>query len=172
MRTKGTGHKGHPVVMGVDNGVSGTVGIIAMDATFNLFFKTPTFMEQNYTKTKKNISRINVVELKRLLEGHNIVHTMIERPMVNPGRFQATVSAIRAMEATLIVMEALQIPYEYVDSRGWQKMLLPQGIKGADLLKKASLDIGKRLFPKWAVQIQKQKDADGLLIAEFCRRTR
>ena len=53
------------------------------------------------------------------------VMASIERPMVNPKRFEATVSALRALEATLIVLESLNIGKEYCDSKGWQKALLP-----------------------------------------------
>jgi len=48
-------------------------------------------------------------------------------------------------------------------------VLLPQGIKG-DELKVASKDIGCRLFPEHTELIVKHKDADGILIAEYCRR--
>jgi hypothetical protein len=91
----------------------------------------------------------------------------IERPMVNPTRFQATASALRALEATLIILEELKIPYIYVDSKEWQKDLLPKELKGEEL-KEASLNIGKRLFPK--IDFTGFKDADGLLIAEWGRR--
>jgi len=63
-------------------------------------------------------------------------------------------------------LEDAQWPYEYIDSKEWQKVLLPKGIKGSDELKKASLDIGKRMFPTLKIK----KDADGLLIAEYLRR--
>jgi hypothetical protein len=86
--------------------------------------------------------------------------------MVNSTRFNATLSAIRALEATLIALEQAQWPYEYIDSKEWQKELLPKGLKGSDELKNASLDIGKRLFPELNIK----KDADGLLIAEYLRR--
>jgi hypothetical protein len=86
--------------------------------------------------------------------------------MVNSTRFNATLSAIRALEATLIALERSQFPYEYIDSKEWQKVLLPKGLKGSDELKAASLDIGKRLFPSLDIK----KDADGLLIAEYMRR--
>jgi hypothetical protein len=64
------------------------------------------------------------------------------------------------------------LPYEYTDSKKWQTMLLPQGIKGSDELKKASFDIGCRMFPQHSDLIKRHKDADGILIAEYCRRTR
>ena len=144
------------IYIGIDNGTSGSIGIID-DATGggNSIFKlTPTFKEQSYTKSKKIISRINVVELEALLNTYAVpvptAKVIMERPMVNPGRFMATVSALRALEATLIVVERLKLPRQYIDSKQWQKELLPQGLKGSDELKKASCDIGCRLFPQHA----------------------
>ena len=93
---------------------------------------------------------------------------ILERPMVNPGRFKATISAIRCLEATVIALESLYIPYMYIDSKEWQRSMLPDGIKGAPNLKKASLDIGNRMWP--SLMNSKMKDADSLLIAEYCKR--
>jgi hypothetical protein len=93
---------------------------------------------------------------------------VMERPMVNPTRFKATTSALRCFEAQLILIEHLGLAYCYVDSKDWQRELLPKGIKGADEQKKASKDIGKRLFPQLADF--KHSDFDGLLIAEYARR--
>ncbi|MHC4574386.1 MAG: hypothetical protein ACYS76_09695 [Planctomycetota bacterium] len=47
--------------------------------------------------------------------------------------------------------------------------MLPKGCKKEEL-KKASIDIGCRLFPYHKEQIIKHKDADSLLIAEWARR--
>ena len=87
--------------------------------------------------------------------------------MKNPARFEATCSAMRALEAELTVLELYQVPYIFVDSKEWQRELLPKGIVGAPELKKASLDIGKRLFPE---VLLKHPDRDGILIAEYARR--
>jgi len=165
--------KAHILVahLGVDNGVSGTIGIIIGNNTY--FFKTPTFSEQNYTKKKGNVTRIASIKLKEILEnltsGAVVIHCMIERPMVNPTRYTATLSAIRALEATLTVVEQLGFSYSYIDSKEWQKVLLPKGSKG-DQLKSDSKDIGCRLFPQFKELITKHKDADGILMAEYCRR--
>lgn len=158
--------------IGIDNGVSGTIGIITNECSY--FYEMPTFSEQSYTKKKANITRICYGELYDMLLPYQGSSTFIlfERPMVNPMRFIATMSALRSLESTLIVIEQLGIPREYIDSKQWQKVLLPQGIKGSDELKKASEDIGCRLFPQHATLIKKHGDADGLLIAEFCRRTK
>jgi len=105
-------------------------------------------------------------DLMGRLIGNSGVFCLLERPMVNPGRFKATASALRALEATLIVLERLNIPFQYIDSKEWQRHLLPKGIE-KDELKKAALDVARRLFP--SVQT---KDADSLLIAEYARRMR
>jgi hypothetical protein len=157
--------------IGIDNGVSGSIGCIEGDGSWADMISMPTFSEQNYTKTKKNITRINSVALKEYLaERGGCVKVFLERPMVNPGRFMATTSALRALESTLIVIESLGYSLQYVDSKEWQKSMLPSGLKGPDELKKASLDIGKRLFPKLSAIIDRHKDADGLLMAEHFRR--
>ena len=153
--------------IGIDNGVSGSIGIITIDAHY--YLRTPVKKELNYTKTKQWLHRINGVELKKILSIHtDIVGIAIERPMINPGRFKATVSAIRALEATLIVIESLQLPYQYLDSKSWQKALLPHNLEKEEL-KEASLQIGKRMFPK--IDFTGFSDADGILIAAYLAKT-
>ena len=73
------------------------------------------------------------------------------------------------LEAELCVVEMLSMPHIYIDSKQWQRELLPQGIKGSAELKKASKDIGSRLFPLHTNLITKHKDADGILIAYWAR---
>ena len=158
----------HKTYIAADNGTSGSLSIITESDYF--FYPTPTFSEQNYTKTKANITRIDTNKLLEILTPYKENSIMVlERPLVNPGRFKATLCAIRALEATLICLEILKIPYRYIDSKEWQKELLPSGCVG-DELKSASRDIGKRLFPKYADIFIKRKEADGMLIAEYARR--
>ena len=167
------------VYVGIDNGCSGSIGIIGLDGG-PLYLSPPTKVEQNYTKKKDNVTRIDVPALEKLLfetihahvaipERTNI-KVFLERPFVNPGAFKATGRALRSLEATLIVLESLGLSYQYCDSRGWQGKLLPSGLKGAKELKKASKDIGLRMFPMLEKEIKKQGDADGILIAEWARR--
>jgi hypothetical protein len=61
------------------------------------------------------------------------------------------------------------LPYRYIDSKSWQKEFLPSGLKGSDELKKASLQVAQRMFPK--LDYSKIKDGDGILIAEYARKT-
>ncbi len=156
--------------IGIDNGITGSVFIL--EENNKLFFKTPIKIEQSYTKTKQNISRIDFNDfcnvLKCITYPKNTL-AIIERPMVNPGRFKATASALRCLEATLIALENYGIAYKYIDSKEWQKELLPKDLKKEDL-KKASQDIACRLFPEFKEQIIKQKDGDSILIAEYARK--
>lgn len=157
------------VYIGVDNGVTGTIGIVGNDIQ-PMIFHTPVKKEQNYTKKKDNITRVDANGFADILKQFDASDVMVvmERPMVNPTRFKATTSALRCFEAQLTLIEHLGFAYSYVDSKDWQKVLLPKGIKGADEQKKASKDIGKRLFPSLADF--KHTDFDGLLIAEYARR--
>jgi len=166
----------HKIYIGIDNGVTGTIGWVDENLCPGIS-ETPVKEEQSYTKTKKNINRIDYPKLLDELKDiqgaaePNEVLVVIERPMINPMRFQASVSAARSLEATLIAIEQLGFPRIYIDSRQWQKVLLPQGCEGKEL-KKASMDIGCRLYPGGPTEqiIRKHKDADALLIAEWARR--
>ncbi len=159
--------------LAIDNGVTGTICFMNQDGTSIQFQKIPVKKEQSYTKTKQNISRIDHIELlKRItilvdFNHPDSIKVILERPMVNPTRFKATVSALRALESTLVILEQRNLPIQYIDSKQWQKALLPSGLKGEEL-KKASLDIGNRLYPQFTSF--KHPDRDALLIAEFARR--
>ena len=155
------------IYVGVDNGVSGSIGIVG-DGTL-VYVKMPVFKSLSYTRHTQWINRVDVNGLMGVFSPYvgKELKVVLERPLVNPMMFKATQSAMRALEATLIVLEDLKFPYSYVDSKEWQKVLLPTGLKGSDL-KKASLDIGKRLFP--SIDFSGHSDADGLLLAEYARR--
>lgn len=152
--------------IGIDNGISGSVGIIYEDGTYE-FFKTPTNKAQDYTKAKQEVTRIKPKELADLFKyvgpGSQV---LMERPMVNPKMFKNSMSAMRCYEATITILETLNLPYSVIDSKEWQKLLLPIGCAGEEL-KKASLDVGNRKFPD--TKLIKHPDCDGMMIAEYCR---
>lgn len=174
----------------IDNGVTGSVCVINESGSLIIYEQTPTIKCLNYTKKKEFLNRVDGVELMAMLAPYaDECSLIIERPMVNPQRWKASVSAIRCDESTLIVLEMLNISYQYVDSREWQVKMLPnrpappaRAKKGTSdeekkLLKKKrtayqaetktlSLAVGKRLFPT----IKFKKDADAALMAEWCRR--
>ena len=156
------------IYVGVDNGCTGSIGIIDTKTNSSIYLNTPVFESLSYLKSRVSfLNRVNVNVLESIFVplGKD-VKVMLERPMVNPARFNQSLSAMRALEATLIVLERLNLRYEYIDSKEWQKALLPQHDAKADL-KKLSKEIGMRFFPQ--IEWKNFKDADGLLIAEYCR---
>jgi len=158
------------VYIGMDNGI-GTWGAVWDDKPA-AFMQTPVRKCLNYTKVKSFITRLDRLKaatvLKAWLAGSTMSLVIIERPLVNSTRFKATVSGVRMLEAQESVLEDLGLAYRIVDSREWQKTMLPSGCKGEDL-KIASKDVAGRLFPHLKDLVK--KDADGLLMAEWARRS-
>ena len=80
--------------------------------------------------------------------------------------FKTTVVGVRFYESLISTLELMGLGYSVVDSKDWQRGLLPSsGKKGTSsaVLKKESLDIGIRMFPQFEELIRKHKDADGIL---------
>ena len=160
--------------VGVDNGVSGTIGIITPEYTF--FCETPVYRDLDFHKTRpKYLNRLDFKKFRMILTAVYLdpLNTLVllERPFSNATRYIASTNALRCWEATLIILEQLGLKRDYADSKGWQGMLLPKGIKGPDAQKEASRQVGLRLFPEHTKLINKHKDADGLLIAEWAKRS-
>lgn len=154
--------------IGIDNGVTGSIAIITENETF--FHKTPVFVQQDYTKKKQNISRLDSVKFCEILSKHkDNAFVLLERPMVNTERFRQSLSAVRCLEATICCLELLKIPYQYIDSKEWQKSFFPKGYEKGET-KRLSVEVASRLFPHLATEIKKQKDGDALLIAEYAKR--
>lgn len=156
--------------IGIDNGVTGSIGIIKEHngSVTSAFIATPVISCLSYTKEKQHIKRIDYFNLIAHLPSD--ATALIERPMVNPRAFKATQSALRALEATILALETLEIPYYYIDSKQWQKEFFPSSVIGKEQLKEASMQVGLKLFPSNGGFIKDHKDADGLLIAEYLRR--
>jgi hypothetical protein len=90
-------------------------------------------------------------------------------PTVSMMFLKSSLNAHRSFEATLITLESLRIGYEVVDSKAWQHELLGLSVKGSAALKAASKAKGIQMFPYLEKEINKQKDADGLLLAHYCQ---
>ena len=167
------------IYIGIDNGVSGSIGIITPKTS--LFFKMPTIKQQDYHKAKHGITRIDTLELKGLLEEYipngiqgNLVCVGMENPMVNPFRWKASASALRAFEATLTIVESFQVPYHHILAKDWQKDIFGKGYEG-DAKKKVKVDTkaislqkAKQFFPK--ANLGKHPDGDGLLLAYYMKK--
>ena len=154
------------IFIGIDNGVTGSIGLRCDHDDRIYWWKTPVKRMLNYTKKKAWLNRIDCDKLRDILmtcRGTTMV--FIERPLVNPAMFKATTSALRSLEATLVTIENLHLSYQFIDSKEWQKAMLPLGLKGKDL-KIASKQVAQRLFP----ELKFSGDGDGILIAEYARR--
>lgn len=176
----------HKLYIGIDNGTTGTIGWVG-ECVHPTIIETPVRVEQSYTKSSKNTTRIDHERItalfKELIGEHDPSEVLVvmERPFTGSftkgkngsrGGFVANVSAARAFEVTLVLVEQAKLPHEIVDSKQWQKVMLPKGVTGSDARKAASKDIGLRLFPDQEKVINKHKDADGLLIATWASRER
>lgn len=143
--------------IGIDNGNTGTIGIVDKDGNPVLFEKTPV-------KTVKGVHRLNHEKLKEMLSRYSNAIVLIERPMINPQRFKASISATRCDEAEKVILEQLGIPYEVIDSKQWQHALF-NGVYEHLTTKQASLELGNETFPEYLQH--KHSDRDGILIAYF-----
>ena len=158
-------------IIGIDNGSTGTIGIITPSGAH--FFETPT---QEYLHYGKKGTVSNRLDRKATAEKINAslsasgvtvdqVRVFIERPFTaGPMMIKSMLSAHRMFEATICLLEDLNLGYDVIDSGEWQKPVLG-GIKGSPELKKASLLRGSQLYPQFAAEIKRHGDADGLLIA-------
>jgi hypothetical protein len=175
--------------IGIDNGITGSICVLDEGGKCLVYVPTPTQKTLNYTKAKEYVTRVTIKALADLLSPYAKDATVVlERPMINPGRWAASVSAIRCDEATRGVLEALGAKLIYVDSREWQTPMLPnrkavtkanktctaeeraqikkQAAAFANETKALSLMVAQRLFP----YLMFKKDGDAVLMAEWARR--
>lgn len=159
-------------VIFIDNGNTGTVGWYGCSGTGFGLIPTKRRMSSHVSPHKMTVVDPDAFSdiLSEIAEATGVrpFETMVmrERPMINPKRWKASMSASRADEAETIVLEVLGYPYMYVDSKQWQRGLLPSsGLKGttAETLKRESMEAGCRLFPEFLELIKKHGDADGIL---------
>jgi len=150
-------------IVGIDNGPTGSIGIIGPDGV--IFESVPTKESLHYGKAGTKSKRLDRAAFKDLMFMHVPFGTMVfvERPFT--GQFvKAAISAARFYEAMIICLEDMNMGYQTVDSKEWQKPVLGE-VKGSAALKKASKLRGIEMYPNLKAAITKHKDADGLLIA-------
>ena len=161
------------ILVGIDNGSSGSIAILSPGQP-PFWAPTPVKRHRNYQKVEKHLNRVNTDILFDMLHDRVFVPVqsgstalvLLERPYCNPAGFNASLLAARALEATLVIVNLLGLEFRFVDSKEWQSIMLPKGLIGRDELKKASAEVGKKLFPTTKFK----KDADSLLMAEWARR--
>lgn len=159
------------VTIGIDNGSSGSLGILRSDAE-PYFEPVPVEDYLHYGKKGsigKRLDRFRLATTLNLIanlgdpDEPKQVRVFVERPF--SGKFiNSVVPAHRFFEATVITLEDLRLGYEVIDSQVWQKPVLGK-VTGSAELKLASKLRGIQLYPKLKDVITRQGDADGLLIA-------
>lgn len=159
------------VICGIDNGTTGSISFIERTESgavqYLISVPVPTIEVFDYTKDIKRIHRVDHEYLKRVLTAYGPIkrmHCFMERPMINPTRFKQSILAARAFESTLIALENVKLGFTVIDSRAWQKALLPHGAKGVEL-KKAAMQKAKELFPGAGADIDYY--ADSICIAYY-----
>lgn len=186
-----------PVVVGVDNGSTGGIAVLGIDVPY--WIRMPVNRVRDYQVNKHYINRLDHITCKQELGKilHKVpkskdVFVCLEPPMVNPFTFKATVSAVRCLEAFLVVLEQLDkevhsLYYEFITAKQWQKELFVKlreehGYSNGkhkipkEKLKKWSLIVGRELYPDLVAQVfdggkelEKDipEDADALLLAHY-----
>jgi len=176
--------------IGIDNGVTGSVAVVDELGELLLYMPTPVREVLNYTKAKAMIKRLDGELLYEKLKPYTNATVVLERPMVNPMRWKASVNALRCDEATLLTIERLGARHMYCDSRDWQRVMLV-GLKVAARAPKGSTPAEKKAIKASNAKLKSQTkklslaqgqqlcpnekfvgDADALLIAEWARRTK
>lgn len=155
----------------IDNGVTGSITFLLPNGNVE-FIHTPIKNSLNYQKTKEtHINRVDMNALMCVFENYKYIDiskvVIMERPFVNPKFFNASLSAVRCFEMELSIAEYYGYSINFLDSKAWQKEMLPAGVSGK-ALKKVSKEVGQRLFPN--LNWKGFKDADSLLMAEYARR--
>ena len=100
---------------------------------------------------------------------------ILERPMINVDRFKQSKNAARAFEATLIVLEMLNLENNYIiiDSKKWQHYFFGKNTILLDLKKSSKeegikfLSIFKNKYKNLIEIINSHGDADSLLISKY-----
>ena len=188
--------KGANIIFGLDNGATGTISCVVKypDDSYDIFFqKTPSYNTLDYQQSIQYIARIDWKKLKIWFETilkqikdnyykkYNVEEkdlktlVVLERPMINVDRFKQSKNAARAFEATLIVLEMLNLENNYIiiDSKKWQHYFFGKNTILLDL-KKVSMEKGIEFLSlfknkyKDLIEIAKNHgDADSLLISKF-----
>lgn len=180
------------LIFGIDNGATGTTACVCSDYNYIDFQETPIIESYDYTQDVQKMNRVDFNVLKKWFEKHiNFVSALyktpikiiviLERPMVNPQRFKQSGYALRAFEATLIVLEMLNLNYVIIDSKKWQHHFFGKDTTQVDL-KKASKEKSFKIlteyekdniydldFKRMKDVLEKHKDGDGLLICYYTK---
>lgn len=175
------------LVIGLDNGATGTICAIIPQMKYLDFIQTPSIISLDYPKDIQYINRVDTEKItkwikKNIKKAKNFYKTEIktiiimQRPMVNPQRFKQSGHALRAFQATIIALQNLKLDYVIIDSKKWQHYFFGKNTMLIDL-KAQSMKKGLQILNNYKIKkankevmsdvIRKHGDADGMLICQF-----
>lgn len=170
------------LVIGIDNGTTGTMCSWIIQKGICDFIQTPSYRTLNYQKDINYIDRLQhkkfkewlnlqIKNTKRVYKSEIKVIIILQRPMVNPQRFESSLLAVRAFESTLVILQQLNLNYIVIDSKQWQHYFFGKETAFINL-KYESLKKGLNIINEENVNylkeiIIKHGDADALLITKF-----
>ena len=170
------------LVIGIDNGTTGTMCSWIIQKGICDFIQTPSYRTLNYQKEINYIDRLQhkkfkewlnlqIKNAKRVYKNEIKVIIILQRPMVNPQRFESSLLAVRAFESALVILQQLNLNYIVIDSKQWQHYFFGKETTFINL-KYESLKKGLNIINEENVNylkeiIIKHGDADALLITKF-----
>lgn len=173
------------LVIGMDNGCTGTICSWILKNNDIDFRLTPSKHVLNYQKEINYLDRLDHEEIQKwiknqinnakLLYNDEIrIIIILERPMVNPQRFDSSLNAVRSFEALLVILQQLNLKYITIDSKQWQHHFFGKDTSFMNL-KLESLKIGIDLlrqykpknYTKMIEMTRSHGDADALLITKY-----
>jgi len=155
------------VIVGIDPGLTGAVGVLDEDGQIVRVEDTPSFLLEGKRRD------YDVPGMVRLLvqngaTGH-IRHVFIERWQARPEASPQSMGKIGYGAGLWIgILSAFHMPHTVVWPQTWQRTMY-QGAVGEG--KERSLLIASRLWPNYKFETSRHDRADSLLIAEYGRRT-
>lgn len=188
-------------ILGIDNGISGSIALMDPKGKIVFYEHVPVYSEQKWTKAKvkklktgikvqhDKITLIDVERLQSMLVKYTSVipdiHCFLERPAISYNSkwgMHTAVSASMSWAYVVYVLKRLKIARTDIDSKEWQKELIPEAtgshnkeymktLKAGErnsLLKEASYMFAQGICPKF--KSNDPGDADSICLCEYGRR--
>lgn len=174
--------------IGIDNGSSGSYTIINECGELICFEHVPTFKIKKWATSNNKQGHITVIDVNTLeqmlskyiksIDKENI-YCFIERPAVGFSGWSiwTSLSGIVAWVSVQYALLNLGIKYDTIDSKQWQKYLIPQALGKKDkskpmkrgdrnkYLKIESDKLAKELYPD--IELKNSGDGDSINIAHY-----
>lgn len=153
------------MIIGIDPGLTGAVGMIDDDGRFFIVEDLPVMPRSGSSKSAKVKNQLNGAELARMLRPYarQIRLAIVEQVVARPGQAAATTgSLMHSLGVIEGVLAALAIPCQLVTPTVWKKTMR----LGPD--KAQALTLAQRKFPEAPLGRAKDHNrAEALLLAAW-----